>query len=525
MRDEVDVVIVGAGPTGLTLACIFSRMGISYELVELKEKLSEHSKALAVQARTLELFEKFGIAEEAIRRGQKAHGLDYRTHGRLRAKLNLSQFGEGLTRYPYLLILEQDKTEQLLYESLVSAGGRVNFGQECVDFSQEPQGSFQVKLRSTSDSSERVVKTRYLLGADGARSLVRHKLGLAFEGGTYESRFVLCDVKVEGPIDHERLTIAFSASGMAGFFPMEGEGRFRVFGPVPDELARELEGKMDFERVAQRLCVDAGFELKIYDPKWTSVYRIHHRCVEEFRRGSCFVVGDAAHVHSPVGAQGMNTGIQDAFNLAWKIAYVLKGWARDELLSSYQSERKPFALRLVQSTDRAFKFATSHGLRARWLRLKLMPWLLPRLLSYKRTREFIFRTVSQIGIHYNGSPLNAQYGIGDLWPAQAPKPGDRIPDVRLRDGRSLSELTRELAFHLVVIEAQSDDAITGYLEKLIAQKPWIRVHRLPRRELVDADAFVPQDDSSAYLIRPDAYLAFRATPFRVQEFTDYLELL
>ena len=242
----------------------------------------------------------------------------------------------------------------------------------------------------------------YLAGCDGARSTVREALGTGFPGGTYRQIFYVADVDASGPPLNGELHVDLDEADFLAVFPLAGVGRARLIGTVRDERADRAE-TLKFEDVSDRAI--QHLKLQVNKVNWFSTYHVHHRVTEHFRKGRAFLLGDAAHIHSPAGGQGMNTGIGDAINLAWKLAAVLQGRAPDSLLDSYEAERIGFARRLVATTDRAFSLATADGSLADILRTRIVPFLMPKLTTFEAVREYMFRTVSQITLNYRGGPL------------------------------------------------------------------------------------------------------------------------
>src|SRR5215813_4486358 len=367
---KTDVVIIGADPTGLSLACQLVRYGIDFVLLEKNEGITPYSKAIGVQARTLEIYEQMGLAQKAIAQGAIAGKGRMLVGGEVRGEIDFSHIGEGLSPYPYVLMLEQSKNERLLYEYLISHGKDVLWKRELENFSQTEAGvTARVK---TPDGASQIIEAKYLVGCDGPKSLVRRTLGLSFEGSTFERTFYVADAQVDWHFSHDALHICLSKDTFVVFFPLKGEKRYRIVGVFPQEFAKE-EGEILYEEIEQRTKEEAKLELDIHYVEWFSTYKVHTRHVSKFSAGRCFLAGDSAHVHSPAGAQGMNTGIQDGYNLAWKMALVLKGTADKKLLDTYNEERLENAKHLLKTTDRLFGFAAGTDWFMNFLRLNVLP--------------------------------------------------------------------------------------------------------------------------------------------------------
>jgi 2-polyprenyl-6-methoxyphenol hydroxylase-like FAD-dependent oxidoreductase len=500
---DVDVLIVGAGPTGLTMACLLVQFGVTFRIIEKKITITEHSKALAVQARTLELFEQLDLTEKALAEGHPAEGLDLVAEGKLRASIDLRKYGRGMTKYPYVLILAQDKTEKILVDKLENFGKKIEWQRELVELTQHPD---YVEAFVAGREKIETIRARYLVAADGARSAVRTFLHLPFEGGTYDSRFLLADIQVQGPLSRRHISLCLSKRGFAGFFPMYGVDRFRAIGLLPDDLPKAAED--NFEVIAEEIRKQSELPIEVSDPRWFSAYRLHHRCVKRFKEQRCFFAGDAAHIHSPAGGQGMNTGIQDAFNLAWKLSYVLSGKAQPKILETYHEERYPIARKLIHSTDQVFSFATNHRPFVRWYLLNLMPPILGLLSKSDFFRTKFFRLVSQIGIHYRESSL-VQQGF----PARGClRAGDRFYQPGAQDGLFQ-------AFLVGGQEAQKHtmDVLENFFENRI------RLYTLDKRPDLHTilQSFGIYKDG-LILVRPDGYVCFCSEGLDINQLLKYL---
>ncbi len=272
----------------------------------------------------------------------------------------------------------------------------------------------------------------FIAGCDGARSKVREVMGTGFPGGTYSQIFYVADVAGEGPPFNGDLNVDLDESDFLALFPLAHSGRVRLIGTIKPGHGKDLD-ELTFDDVSDR--ASQNLKLKVDKVNWFSVYHVHHRVTERFRQGRAFLLGDAAHIHTPVGGQGMNTGIGDAINLAWKLQAVLAGRAPDALLDTFEAERRAFALRLVQTTDRAFNFVAADGPLAEIVRTRVAPVILPQLVKFEAVREWIFRTVSQIAITYRGKGLDQ----GHAGPVHG---GDRLPWVKVGDSDNYAALKR-----------------------------------------------------------------------------------
>ena len=373
-----------------------------------------------MQARTLEIYAHLGIADEAVALGQQATGANLWARGCHAARVPLGDLGRDLSPFPCLLILGQDDNERLLGDHLKSLGTQVDWSTRLAGLS--PADDHVLASLEREDGSTVEVKAEWLAGCDGAHSAVRDLNQTGFPGAPYEHVFFVADTRATGPMVPDELNIYLWRRGFYLFFPMRGSDHWRVVGILSSELRNRDDLK--FEDVAPSIGARAGRKISFRDCSWFSTYRIHHRRAERFRTGRCFLLGDAAHIHSPAGAQGMNTGLQDAYNLGWKLAWVARGLAGEPLLDTYAKERIPVAERLLKTTDQAFSVAVSGGRLAELLRLRVAPTLLAFALRFGIFRRLAFRTVSQIGIRYPHSPLSS---VHERLPSGAPEPGDRFP--------------------------------------------------------------------------------------------------
>jgi 2-polyprenyl-6-methoxyphenol hydroxylase-like FAD-dependent oxidoreductase len=421
---DTDVLIVGAGPTGLMLANQLARRNIRVLIIDRHGGPSLQTRALGVQARTLEIYAKLGIVDQALALGKKGTGANLWAQGRKMARVPLGETGQDVTPYPYILILGQDDNERIMGDKLRDLGVSVQWNTELVGVAQDP-GQITATLEQP-DGTSRKVLAAWVAGCDGARSTVRELSGITFPGAPYEHVFFVADAEVTGSMVADEVNVYLWQEGFHLLFPMRGKDHWRIVGILPPDLRGRHD--VEFEAVIPSLRNEAGAGLSIKTCTWFSTYRIHHRSASRFRDRRAFLLGDAAHIHSPVGAQGMNTGLQDAYNLAWKLALVVKGQGNAALLESYEEERVPVARRLLNTTDRAFRLVVSDSWLAGLLRTKVLARIAAFAMTLERVQRIAFRTVSQTGIRYRKSALSdSQQGL----PEGAPRGGDRFPWLRL----------------------------------------------------------------------------------------------
>jgi 2-polyprenyl-6-methoxyphenol hydroxylase-like FAD-dependent oxidoreductase len=495
---DADVLVVGAGPTGLMLANQLVRRGVRVLLIDRHAGPALQTRALGVQARTLEIYAKLGIVERALELGKRGTGANIWAQGRRTARVPLGDAGQDVTPYPYILVLGQDDNERIMGDKLREIGASVQWNTELTALEQ--QDSYVTATLKLADGTNKTITAAWVAGCDGAHSAVRTLNAIDFPGAPYEHVFFVADTEVTGSMVPDELNVYLWREGFHLLFPMRGTDHWRIVGIVP----KPLRGRDDvkFEDVLPSLRGEAGAGLSIKACTWFSTYRIHHRAASRFRERRCFVLGDAAHIHSPVGAQGMNTGLQDAYNLAWKLALVVKGRADAALLDSYAQERIPVAQRLLNTTDRAFRLIVSDSWLAGVLRTQILARLAAFAMSLKWVQAIAFRTVSQIGIHYRKSALSQSL---EGMPEGAPRAGDRFPWLRLKfqkDGAAEDSFQKldDTHFNLMLIGQPAPEIALGLRDLL-------RVHQIPADPVNDAEfarAQIPQP--SFYLLRPDRHV-------------------
>jgi 2-polyprenyl-6-methoxyphenol hydroxylase-like FAD-dependent oxidoreductase len=502
---ETDVLIVGAGPTGLVLALWLARLGVRVRIVDKTSEPGTTSRALAVQARTLELYDQIGLADAVVERGRRAAAANLWVSGKKKGHVEFGDMGKGLSPFPYAVIFPQDEHERLLIERLNACGVEVERRTELVSF-EDSAGRVIAHLKSADGATE-TCEAAYIAGCDGARSVVREALRIGFPGGAYTHLFYVADVQASGPVMNGELHLDLDSSDFLFAFPLKGEGRARLVGTVREDVEHQHEN-LSWNDVSKGV-ID-GMRIDVERVNWFSTYRVYHRVADHFRSGRAFILGDAAHIHSPVGGQGMNTGIGDAVNLAWKIAAVVHGRASASILDSYEPERIAFARRLVATTDRAFTGVTSGSAIARLVRLHIVPFLIPKLFKLAPFRRLMFLTISQTTVNYRGSSLS-EGRAGEI------RGGDRLPWVKTHvngvDSDNFKPLTSiDWQVH-VYGEATTEHRTMCDSRKLpLHVFPWN-----PQMERVG----IHRD--ATYLVRPDGYVAVAAPESSVTAITSYLD--
>lgn len=475
-KAETSVLVVGAGPSGLVLALVLARLGVAVRIVDRKAGPSRESRALGVQARTLELYRALGLSDRVLANGIPMDVGEIRVEGRTRARLPIGRMGQGVSPFPYLLIYPQDVHEPMLIAALAEAGVQVEWNTALTGFAPDDQG---VTATLDCDGQPQEIRADWLVGADGGRSTVREGLGIGFSGGGAEGLFYVADVQTE------RLggtaILGFGTNRFAILFPLPS-GRARLIGMVPP--GSDADGRIDYDDVAPDARRLTGLEAG--DIAWFSTYHVRHRVAERFRKGRCFIVGDAGHVHSPLGGQGMNTGIGDALNLAWKLGAVVRGEAAEAVLDSYESERMPFAQRLVATTDAAFMRVSNTSWVGQMVRTRVLPVVMAMVSRLGMLGPALFRTISQTRIAYRESALSQ-----GRWGRLAA--GDRLPWLKGVDNHVVLDFGWQAHVH-----GEAAPALSSW-----AAERGLPLHVWPWTGEAEAVGF---RQNGAVLARPDGHI-------------------
>jgi 2-polyprenyl-6-methoxyphenol hydroxylase-like FAD-dependent oxidoreductase len=463
------------------------------------------TRATVLHARTLEFYRQAGVADECLKNGVEFAGLNLWVNGRHATRAQFGDLGEYLSRFSFVLVFPQDKQERMLVAALERLSVHVERQTELLSFEQS-DSSVIAQLRS-ADGTTSTCSSAYIAGSDGAHSKVREQMGTGLPGGDYSDLFYVADIEGSGPAFNGEVNIALDDADFLVVFPMEVKGSGRLIGAVRRDVAdpTQLEWKDVNARAIERLKVN------VTKVRWFSTYRVHHRVAGAFRNRSAFLLGDAAHLHSPVGGRGMNTGIGDAMNLAWKLAGVLRNRIDPAVLDSYETERIAFARRLVATTDRAFAFVTARGRFAKFVRTRVFPLVLPLFVSFLAFRRLMFRTISQISIRYPGSWLSD----GE---AGAMHAGDRLPWATWRDADGTAHDNYEpfasFDWQLHCYGEASPAVHTACASRAIA------LHEFPWRPEMKKAGLVRD---AIYLVRPDEYVGFASASGDAVALNAYLQ--
>lgn len=426
MRDSthttVDVLIAGAGPVGLTMACELAKRGISYRLIEKAAAPATASRALGIHARTLEIFQKMGIVERFLQAGSTVDGVCLYDGEQVILELML-QGNLSNTPYAFLLIVPQQETERLLTEYLKELGGHVERQRNLIGIQADAAGVIAV-IKDEHDGSTEQIRAKWLIGCDGAHSIVRHLMNIPFEGKTLDMAFILADLMMDWDKTRTRTHGWLHEEGVFAAFPLP-DGQWRIFAdvtPKGDHVAPqatlELLRYLMAERTGDRHTI-------LSNPSWLSTFSINQRMVQQYCSDRVFLAGDAAHIHSPFGGQGMNTGIQDVYNLAWKLDLVLHDQAAPGLLDSYQEERIPVARQVLAQTGTGTGLLVTKNPVLRFLRDTIV---LPSVAHSFLMDKFLYE-VSELKINYRDSALSRTQFTDNLPLHPGPRAGDRAPQA------------------------------------------------------------------------------------------------
>ncbi len=517
---QTKVLIIGAGPSGLMMACQLARHKVPFIVIDKKEGITTETKALGVQARTMEVYQQMGIAREALRRGNIGKAVNFLVKGKPIQRIHLAEVGKGLSPFPYIHILVQHENEAILEQFLTTENQSVTWNTTLQSLSQTETEVEAVLLDENGEPY--TVVADWLVGADGASSMVRKQLGMAFQGDTHEQTFFVADCHVDWTNADDELHICLEQKDFLAFFPMKGKGQFRIIGALPSNIS-DTTGIV-FEEFIAGITKDMQIDLKVSNTTWFQTYKIHHRVVSDFQRGRCFLAGDSAHIHSPAGGQGMNTGLLDAYNLAWKLALVVKEKVDDSLLKTYTEERLPFAQELVKSTDRAFSMIVSKNPLVRFLRLNLFPSIFKTVTTQDNIRAFAFKRVSQIGINYRDSSINRDHKT-DRFDSKAPKAGDRFPYIETDASNSFKWLSGTAFKALYFFTQRKEDTIVRLKNYFDLADLEIELLQFDKERYAEYFEGLGIQDEGFFIVRPDMYIGYRSGGVDLMDLEVYFDRL
>jgi 2-polyprenyl-6-methoxyphenol hydroxylase-like FAD-dependent oxidoreductase len=515
------VLIVGAGPSGLMMAAQLLRHGVIPVIIDIKQGPTNQSKALAVQARSLEIYRQMGIVDKALQGGKQANGMVMHQEGKEVTSISLTDVGKQQTPFPFVHLYQQSKNERLLLDVLTQNCCPVYWDTTLISLKQTAQ---QVEVALQSGTDTKCLTCDYVVGADGAHSAVRKQSNIPFNGDTYANEFFLADLELDNKeLTGTEVALYRGKAGLSAFFPLPERNSYRIIGNVP----KASEGKPDLqlEEVLPHLRALTGIPVKVVNENWFTTYKLHHRMADKFNQGRCFLIGDAAHIHSPVGGQGMNTGLQDAYNLGWKLAGVVNGQLKEAILDSYAAERMPIARTLLNTTDKLFKMVISTN----WFIVFFNKWIMPKatVLVWKseRLRAEFFKRIAQINISYRDSNINL-----NLSTAKGIKAGDRLPYLKVFDEKKQEETDLHQwcfkpGFTLIVFgKLQEIDLFT--LAKWITQNyPGLNFYYLPpsaKNSEIFKTFEIGEGRKKALIVRPDMHIGFLNDVVDIDMMDNYL---
>lgn len=524
IRESIDVLVVGAGPVGLFCANELARHGLSCRIIDKKDALNEHSRALGIHIRTLDVLQDTGFIDAFLAQGLAVPTVQLKSGGSRLASIDFK--GIGASR-DFLLDLPQDKSERILFQGLVDKGIEVEWQSELVALEQKPDDVLALVQRP-GDQTESI-RARWLIACDGAHSTVRHLLKAEFPGSAYEQHWWLADLHIQWSLPDDHMIINAGPHGPLACFPM-GDKRYRLVLTAPDN-----QTEPDMNDIRQAFDKRSSDKAQLSDPVWITPFSIHHRQIQQYRHDRVFFCGDAAHIHSPMGGQGLNTGIQDVYNLVWKLALVKQRHCTDALLDSYHAERYPVGKAILEKTDKMTRLIL---LRNRLL-IALRNGIIRLLGSFERVRHAIARDLSELNITYTNSPI-----VKTLGKHTGLKAGDYLPNGLLknlndRTHLNMREICEGTRHHLFLFVGLADRVTKTSLKASVIAPRFSRVldvHLI----LLDTPETYPEslslwldtqrsihqqfrlEEPTALLVRPDKYIALVQSPINLVELQFWL---
>ncbi|MBS0620177.1 MAG: FAD-dependent monooxygenase [Verrucomicrobia bacterium] len=491
---KIEALVVGAGPTGLVLASELLKRGMETRLIDALAAPMPHSRALGIQPRTLEIFQQMGVLQEMLKYGLPVHATHFYKEGKRAATFH---FNTLPTPHPYLLVLPQEDTERILTNHYIKLGGKLERG---ISFKSPTE------LLYDNGLIERVSPT-WILGCDGAHSAVRHHLNLPFEGASFSEIFALADVAIQTALPPDEAHLFFHKERVCGMIPLPQKGWYRLVSLIGQ---KEPAG-VDIALFQHILDTCSGRHMPITQASWLSLFKVQRRMTRTFRSGNTFLLGDAAHIHSPAGGQGLNTSVQDAFNLGWKLPICHHGRGTPLLLESYEKERLPVAKKVLKGTT-----AITYTLIARRLRSLIFPllWRLPRF------RKKLLLAMSELSVSYPGSPIVSQPLSALFW--RGPRPGQRAPDAPIGAHHTLFEELAHPSHTLLCFGGPDAQAFLQEVD-LHFRDLILIIHIEPGFPAPELHKQYAATQPCYYLIRPDGYIATRSRSFRFTPLQKFLK--
>lgn len=523
---NTEVLIIGAGPTGLMMACQFLRYGIKFRIIDKQNDRAHESRAFAIQAKSMEIFQNLGFADEFLQLARSKIDFAFFINGKKQVEINFGQFKQQDTPFPSIYFLPQTETERIFIQFLDKYNVHIERDKELISFTQDVE-SVQAIVKDNVTGLTENIDCAYIIGCDGAHSTVRHTLNFSFEGNAYQQIFILAGAYIEWPYSRNKFMFFLGKRGVLVHIPLSKKISRIMLVRRSDSLSQKEMLTLSLSDIEQAASSLTQVTVKLLNPIWLSQFRLHHRGVKKYFQNRAFLAGDAAHIHSPVGGQGMNTGIQDATNLAWKLGLVLRKGTNVKLLDTYDTERHPVGKKLLRTTDRFFSFLTEKGFFISKLRDWILPFAIPFLFSKKSIERRLFWFMSQLNIHYHKSQFLYEIiqGADSVFKA-GPQVGHRAPDAPV-DASSLFMLLAQKPFNILFFQTEKEK-IHSAIEKINTRiknyEAWVQVHFFVlssgNKLLFKRYGVI---SSAIYVIRPDGYIGFRFNGDNYLILEEYLE--
>lgn len=509
--DIKPVLIVGGGPTGIMLAAELARRNVPCRVIDRKREATTSSRAFTIHARTLEIFETIGLAEKYIETGLKSFGFLFNFEGM--ENVPALDFRKLRSRYPFVLVYSQAETERLLREHLTEEHGiEIEWNTELSKLEKRSDGSMDIEIKDRESGAVSTMDASYVIGCDGVHSFVRKSMDLPFEGEAYEGMIMqMMDTSATGyDADPDWIQYFMKDENFLLTTPLPN-GNYRILISDMGETAKTEGTRVE---AYQQVVDEHNLNFKIVEPEWVTQWVIWKRLANIYRDGDVFLCGDSAHVHSPSGGQGMNSCLQDAWNLGWKLAMVLRGEAKPELLDTYEIERKPIAKQVIDGTDAMHDIIMAHGrgMTERMALTETPGWQIE-----------VTELVAGISYTYRDH-IEPAVGLDAM--SDGPEAGDRAPDVDLAGGKTLYESFRYVGMTLVLLPKSGDsESDANSISTQIGSRfgdtvNVLTVDTIDRAAM--AEAYGDEGDGRLYLVRPDGYIAYRARLAEGNQLLDYL---
>jgi len=511
MNNHIPVLIVGAGPTGLTMACELARRGIPFRIIDKKPERTLTSNAVGMQPRTIELLDQMGIVNQFLKEGNFCNAAHMHVKGKTLGRISFNQLDSF---YKFVLMIPQSETERLLLDRLAEFNKEVERTLELIDLKQE--NNTVISTIKDSEGNTETLTSDWLIGCDGANSMIRQKSGIVFPGEDLPEQFVVADAQMDSFQSNTELHVYFNKGTLFAVFAL-GSNKYRIAANIHQSHPRKIFVEKEVKEIVNERSYG---DYSVSAVSWISPFWIHSKIVNTMRSGAIFLAGDAAHIHSPAGGQGMNTGIQDAYNLAWKLSLVINGHANPTLLDSYHGERYPVVSKIVQRTERFTKAALFENP----FLINLRNCVFKILFSQPKLLKKISMIVTQLAIQYKNSPvIDYQQSIS----RKSPRGGKRAPDVMITATSRLFDYLRDTRHHILLFPGQK--AAEDQLIKMQQLQRWlnqtypelVKTYIITKQKIADVDDTIIDLDNkiynkyhikgeAIYIIRPDNYIAYCA---------------